>query len=76
MGPVHGSGRSWGPVLVGPSALLTPGTRSDDVTVPSEWLALAGWAVLFAMLVLAAILIGRLAARFFLRATGARADRR
>ncbi|MBI2983743.1 MAG: hypothetical protein HYY42_06165 [Chloroflexi bacterium] len=49
---------------------------ADDATVPDGALALVGWAALLAVLVIAAILIGRLTARFFLRATGARADRR
>ena len=40
------------------------------------FLYLFGWAALFAILVVAAILIGRLTARFFLRATGTRAHRR
>jgi hypothetical protein len=49
---------------------------ADDARVPAEPLALVGWATLFVVLVLAAILIGRLTARFFLRATGTRAERR
>jgi len=44
--------------------------------VPADALASIGWAGLFAVLVIVAIAIGRTAARFFLRATGARADRR
>ncbi|HEX9437261.1 MAG TPA: hypothetical protein VGA16_08915 [Candidatus Limnocylindria bacterium] len=44
--------------------------------MPPDWLPPLGWAGLFAVLVTVAIAIGRTAARFFLRATGARADRR
>jgi hypothetical protein len=41
-----------------------------------DWLALSGWAFLLLVLVAAAVLIGRLTARLFLRATGARGERR
>lgn len=44
--------------------------------MPGDWLVLLGWAGFFTLLVIAAMLIGRLAARFFLRATGTRAGRR
>lgn len=44
--------------------------------MPDGVLVLLGWGALLALLVVAAILIGRLTARFFLRATGARAERR
>ncbi len=53
-----------------------PVAAADDARVPAELLALVGWAALFVVLVLAAILIGRFTARFFLRATGTRAERR
>lgn len=44
--------------------------------MPIDWLALGGWGLLLVVLVVAAVLIGRLTARLFLRATGTRADRR
>ena len=44
--------------------------------MPDGALVLVGWGALLALLVVAAILIGRLTARFFLRATGARAEKR
>jgi len=42
--------------------------------VPIDWLALSAWGLLLAILVVVAVLIGRLTARLFLRAT--RTDRR
>ena len=42
--------------------------------MPADWLALSGWGLLLAILVVVAVLIGRWTARLFLRAT--RADRR
>lgn len=44
--------------------------------MPTEWLALMAWVGLLAVLVAVAVVIGRLAARLFLRATDARAQRR
>lgn len=44
--------------------------------MPVDWLALSGWALLVLVLVAAAVLIGRFTARVFVRATGARGERR
>lgn len=44
--------------------------------MPNDWPTLVSWVVLCAVLVAVAIVIGGLAARFFLRATRTRADRR
>lgn len=44
--------------------------------MPADWLALSGWSLFLAALVVAAVLIGRLTARLFLRATGSRGERR
>ncbi len=53
-----------------------PALPADDAGVPIDWLALSGWGLLLVALVVAAVLIGRLTARLFLRATGTRAERR
>ncbi len=44
--------------------------------MPDGAFVLVGWGALLALLVVAAILIGRLTARFFLRAAGGRAGER
>jgi hypothetical protein len=49
---------------------------ADDATVAGDLLAPIWWGALLLVFVIAAILIGRLTARLFLRATGARLDKR
>jgi hypothetical protein len=44
--------------------------------VPMDWAALASWGLLLIVLTSAAVAIGRLTARLFLRATGVRPDQR
>lgn len=70
-------GARWSPVMAawGPSALSSIRARADDAAVPADALASIGWAGLLVILVIVAVVIGRTAARFFLRATGARAGR-
>jgi hypothetical protein len=62
--------------MAGPSALTAPDTLADDAVVPIQWLAVSGWGLLLIVLLGAAVLIGLVAARLFLRATDAQSERR
>lgn len=62
--------------MPGPSALWCPTGRADDAAVSADALVFIGWAILFAVLVGAAMVIGQITARFLLRATESRADKR
>lgn len=68
---VRGSRRPWDLRPCRPSPL-----EADDAGVPADALVLLGWGLVLLALTAAAFLIGRLTARLFLRATGARIDRR
>lgn len=62
--------------MAGPSALWCSTGRADDAAVSADALVFIGWAILFAVLVGAAMVIGQITARILLRASEPRAGKR